>query len=283
MINFENQNYYKKKALTKNASNYRIDTLNKVHKYAYLDNSEFYRLKNNMLVEVIQNPGVKFLEKGNINLVIEDLRQVTLKAFGHAKDKAAVYTPDEVMKKNAIFVDFLAIVRKDEEIVAYTTASFVADNILYLNASMVSKPFQRYDGLGVLPHLYIWKKILVTKLYAEQRKLWIVGRTRNYNVVSMLKHVFERIMISTEEHLPEDIKKIFLQTARVTGSNYDPNTGIAKKVYPKGLPAGLDKVPDKYAKLFMVLGEQDALYVSGKVNFEKVLGILAKKFEKKTT
>ena len=237
----------------------------------YLENSEFYQIRGGFIAEVIQNPFVKFIDKGMTERVIQDLRKVTLAAFGKTEDEAEIYASDEVMRKNAVLVDWLTVVRKGTRIVAYTSASYIERNILYLNSSIVDPEFQCHSGLGILPHMYVWQEILESRLSFKTHNLTIVGRTCNKAAVSVMEHVWERVMISGEDNVSSEYQQIFKETAKVLSSSYEEATGIAKDVYPVGLPNGSGMHNEKLNKLFNKLKLCDAFYIAGKVNIKKVM------------
>jgi len=240
----------------------------------YCHDSEFYQIRGGFVAEVIYNPFTRFMENGILHRVINDLRRVTLRAFGKTEKQAEIYAPDQIIRKNAIFVDWLTVVRKDTKVVAYTAASFIDDDILYLHASMVLPEFQSHGGLGIVPHMYVWKKLLESKLVNRQEKFRVVGRTRNQGVVSMMSHVLEKVMISGDNSLSLEYRQIFTKTAEVLKSPYDEENGIAKNVYPKGLPNGSGKTNGEYDKLFFGLDECDAFFIAGRVDVRRMLRLL---------
>ncbi len=236
----------------------------------YLENSEFYRIRGGFVAEVIQNPFVKFIDKGMTERVIRDLRKVTLAAFCKTEDQAEIYASDEVMRKNAVFADFLTVIRKDKRIVAYSSCGFIESDLIYAHASMVVPEFQSCSGLGILPNIYLWNKLFKRNL----RPLRVVVRTRNKDVASLVRHVWDDLTISGEEDRSEEFKYVFRRTSEVINSPYDEETGIIKNVYPNGLTTGSVKHSNKLNELFLKLDLHDAFFVAGRVNYSKITKII---------
>jgi hypothetical protein len=240
----------------------------------YFETSEFYKIRGGFVAEVIQNPSVKFLEKGILNQVTQDLTMVTLAAFGKRMEEKEMYAPEKVIHKNGIFVDWLTVIRAGSEIIAYTSASYLGKEILYLNAAMVNMNFQSASGLGIIPHLYLWTKLLDHRHDQESLTLNIVMRSRNKDVANIMSHVLKNEKISGETNLTFEEKMLFSHVAKQIGSSYDENTGINFDVYPNGLPGGSDKHGEKLNMIFSKLGECDAYLISGKANYLRMKKLL---------
>ena len=241
----------------------------------YIESSEFYRIRGGFIAEVIQNPFVKFIDKGMTERVIQDLRKVTLAAFGKTEAQAEVYASDEVMRKNAILVDWLTVVRKGTRIVAYTTGSIIERDVFYTNATMVIPEYQRNSGLGIVPNIYIWNKLLGKRMHLVSGDIKLVCRTQNKSIVSLLTHIWEEMIISGENNISDENKQMFKKIAESTNSSYEENNGISRNVYPGNLPKGKDNGhTNRFKEMFEKLGVRDAFYVAGKANarkFKKVI------------
>lgn len=244
----------------------------------YTETSTIYKLKGGFEAEVIQNPGVKFIERRIFMAVMNELRLVTLKAFGKSMEESATYTPDAVMHKNVMFVDWLIVVRKEGKVIAYTTGSYIDQNVFYTNATMVLPEYQKSNGLGIIPNMFLWKKISDSKHNSNGIKL--VCRTRNKNVVSLLSHIWVDMKISADDNISMEDKKSFKYIAEHIDVKYNYHKGITEDVYPGKLPCGDENHHVKeYKEVFEKLSERDGFYVCGQVNLKKINSILRKKIE----
>lgn len=231
----------------------------------YFADSEFYTVRGGITAEVIYSPFVKMIQKGIVGQVIKDLRKVTLAAFEKTEDQSDVYTPDKVMLKNAIMVDYLTIFRNESTIVAYTTSTYLDKNILYLNAAMVNPRYNDRHCLGTLGHLYTWHKILEQRPEAKN-DLKIIIRTRNKDVANIMFHILVDAAVSGDETATEELKNTFNKTACLIESNYDAKSGINREVYPEDLPDGSDGHGECFNNIFLKLGPCDACFIAGKMN-----------------
>jgi hypothetical protein len=238
----------------------------------YFESSEFYQIRGGFTAEFIENPTMKIIGMTGLQQrIIYDLKRVTLAAFGKDKSQEEIYAPDQVIMKNCILVDSLTIIRKGSEVVAFASSSFLDDDILYENASMVDPKYQGSVGLGMIPPMYVWSKIFEKRPELINR-LKITGRTCNQEVVSMLDHVLENMVVSGQDDLDKKDVDLFEKVASELSCNYDLETGILKEVYPEGLTKGKQK--QKFAETFAKLGPKDGYLLAGKVKYMHVCRLL---------
>lgn len=240
-------------------------------KKCYFESSEFYQIRGGFIAEVIQNPAVKALETGIMEQIVDDLTLVTLASFGKDVSQKDLYASEKVIKKNAIFVDWLTVVREDSKIVAYAASSYldVKKAILYFNATIVDEKYQLKGGLGSINHMYIIAKILESRGDLESNSLSLLTRTRNKNVARLMDSVLKNMKISGQDDLGLDDKEFFNSVAKSIDGIFDCATGITRNIYPAGLPFGSEKA-DNINEIFCKLGECDAYLISGKINYDKI-------------
>lgn len=231
------------------------------------EDSEFYQVRGGVVAEVIHYPFLKFTQRQKQDL-FKKLRETTLKSFGKDESEAEIYASDEILRKNSILVDWLTLFRYEKKIIAYTSCSLLTPKILYSNASIVNPDYQSKGCFGILGHMYIWDK-LANQPNFDISQINVVVRTRNRDVVNIMSHVLENLNISCQDHLAAEIKKIFDQIAVFFGNHYDANTGIAKNVYPEGLPSGICNHNVFFDYIFSKVGARDAAFVTGKINYKK--------------
>ncbi|MCD4814383.1 hypothetical protein K8S19_11910 [bacterium] len=236
------------------------------NKRYYFQDSEFYQIRGGFEAELIRNPMIKFIEHGIVERAVYELQSVTMKAFEKPMDDVDVYAPMDVIKKNAIFSDWLTVIRKDGMIVAYGSQSYLAQDVLYLNSAMVDPKYQGSGAFGILIQLYVWDKIIRQRYFGHEQDLKIIIRTRNKNGASVMHHVLDEVDISGDSNISLETKRLYTDVASILESTYDVNTGIAPNVYPAGLPTGTNGKYKKVNELFSGLCDRDAYFVSGIVN-----------------
>lgn len=233
----------------------------------YCADSETYQLKGGFIAELIQNPAVRFLEKGILDQVVTDLQEVTMSAMGKTTDEVDIFAPTKVITKNAIYVDWLTVVRKEGRVVAFAASSFIDRDLLYIQSTMVRQEYQTHNGLGSIPNLYLWERIVERRRMAGGPEIYFVARTHNKNIASLLLHVLDNDILSTEikenNHQCRDIMK---RTIKYLECNYDENSGISKNVYPEGIPAGNKTSSNRINDCFRNIGPKDACYIIGTLN-----------------
>jgi hypothetical protein len=245
----------------------------------YLEDSEFYQIRGGLIAEVIQNPFVKFIDKGITERVIQDLRKVTLAAFGKTEDQTDLYASDEVMRKNAIMVDWLIVVRKKDRLVAFSSASFITRSLLCLNAAMVV-PEEQPTGVGVIASSLMWELAVDNARRRGVLDPDIVARTHNRNAASVLLHIFKNSKLSTEPGLDNHTNSLIEKTADYLGCVIDKQKGISYNVYPEGLPAGTKSQSQRINAGFENVSSCDACYVSGRLDIAYTQKLIQRKVKK---
>ncbi|MCK5243552.1 hypothetical protein KAR34_13975 [bacterium] len=246
----------------------------------YLESSEFYQLRGGFEAEVIQNPLFKFIEKGIMDKVTRDLQKVTLKAFVKPESQMDIFAPEDVVRKNAIFADWLTVIRKGTKIIAFGSQTHIGQNVLCLNSAMVDPEYQSKGAFGILMQMYIWQKILGQKFVGRENELRIVMRTRNKDVASIMTHVLSNVKISGDPETTEDQVRFYEIVANALQSPYEQQTGILRNVYPEGLPNGTNGRNEKINTLFPKLGAKDAYFVAGEVNMKSSARLLRRELER---
>lgn len=239
----------------------------------YLEDSRLYEIKGGFTAEVIQNPGNAFIQAGITCRVSEELSAVVLRAFNRTTEEIQVYASQEVMDKNAIWVDWLIVVRKNGLPVAFGSASFITPSLLYLNGAMVV-PEEQITGIGVIANSLLWKIAVDDAQWRGISSVDIVCRTHNRNVASVLLHILEESVLSTECKSEPHAHDLFQKTAAYLKCNYDPNMGISVGVYPEGLPAGTKSKSERINAGFEHVGPRDACYVLGRLDDDYVRCLL---------
>jgi len=241
----------------------------------YLNDSLLYELKGGFVAEVIQNPGEKFLRAGVMNQVYQELSFVALEAFGKTQTEAETYVPQDVLAKNAIWVDWLIVVRKKGHPVAFGSATYITPFLLYLSSAMVL-PAEQPTGVGVVANSLLWKLAVQEAKDNGLSEPDIICRTHNRNVASVLAQILRNSKISTENSRDTEAQLIFMKTANHLHCNYNPETGISQNVYPEGLPAGTKTKDARINQAFQHLGPQDACYVTGMLRMDFVNKLVGK-------
>jgi len=241
----------------------------------FFPDSEFYQIRGGFIAEVISNPAFKSIELGNTDEMINELTKVTLSSFGKTEDQKEIYASEKVIRKNAILVDWLTVVRFGSKIVAYAASSYLdaQKRNLYFNATIVDEAFQTKGGLGSINHMYILEKVLKSRTDFESNTLDLVTRTRNKGVARLMDSVLTGMKISTNAALSLSEKEKFSMLASLIGGSYEVETGIDRNVYPVGLPNGAEK-SDDVNKAFACLGECDGVLISGKINYQRICRFL---------
>jgi hypothetical protein len=241
----------------------------------FFQDSEFYQIRGGFIAEVINNPALKGIKQGVVSEMIVELTKVTLSSFGKTEDQKETYASEKIIRKNAILVDWLTVVRFGSSIVAYAASSYLDDQKqnLYFNATIVDQAYQSKGGLGSINHMFILEKILKERMDFESNTLDLITRTRNKNVARLMDSVLNGMKISTDDNLALSEKKRFANLADLIGGSYDATTGIDKNVYPVGLPSGAEK-SDEINKSFECLGECDGVLISGKINYQRICKFL---------
>ncbi len=242
----------------------------------YFKDSFKYKIGGGFSAEVIHHPGDKFIEAGIIEKVQKELSYVAIMAFRKEMDEIDTYVPQNVISKNAIWVDWLVIVRKNKIPVAFGSATYLTPFLLYLSSAMVL-PVEQPTGVGVLANALLWKLAVEEAVANGVGAPEIVCRTHNKNVASVMLHVLREVKISTENTTDLEEQKIFIKTANHLNCNYNFNTGISYNVYPEGLPFGTKISNERISEAFKDIGPSDACYISGKLNSNFIEKLLSKK------
>ncbi len=241
----------------------------------YTENSTIYRLKGGFEAEVIKQPSRRIKDQPILNRIYQELRIVTLRAFNKDISEAETYVPRYVMEKNVLDVDWLIVVRKYNQPVAFGAGTYVTPFIFYLNGAMVHPDYQS-TGVGLIANSLLWKIVCDEVKDMGLGEADFVCRTHNRNVASVMLHVFEEGYISTEKECSSDHCRIFNKTANKIGGHYCPQSGIAKNAYPEGLPCGTKITNMRINNAFVGLGEKDGLFVAGKMKYHYLQNILKK-------
>ncbi len=247
----------------------------------YFESSEYYQLKGGFEAEIIQDPGRKIMAAGLFKQVTEELGDVLLKAFEQDESDADKFLSGDKLTKVAVWVDWLVVVRKKGNPVAFGAGSFVTPYLFYLNAAMVMPEYQP-SGVGLVANALLWKIAVENAERQGYKEPDIVVRTHNRNVASVFLHSLRDVKLSTEPIRDLYTRMILERTAEYLNCKIDRLTGVSYDVYPEGLPAGTKTKNQRINDAFEWVGPRDACYISGRLNMSylsKILKRCAQKYE----
>ena len=241
----------------------------------YLGESRLHHLKGGFTAEVIQDPGDRLIQAGLFARASEELADVALAAFGKPARERDTYVPQHVIAKNALWVDWLVVVRKRNQPVAFGSATFIAPGLLYLSSAMVV-PSEQPSGVGVVANSLLWKLAVETAMMQGMPEPEVVCRTHNRNVASVLLHLLKDGRLSSEAAGDVQAQAVFMKTANHLHCEYDPETGVSQNVYPEGLPAGTKTNDARLNAAFRHVGPCAACYVAGHLNLRYITRLVSR-------
>lgn len=238
------------------------------HNHRYIEDSEFHSYAKGITIELIKDPARKLMRAGMFEQVIDELRDVVLAAFEKPFSEHEKYAPQHTMSKNVIWVDWLAVARRNNRPVAFSAATFIQPDLLYLNSAMVI-PEEKATQIGAMINPLLWKNIFDFQQSHGLTEFQLVCRTHNRDVVSGLLHAFLNGRISTETNLDSRTIATFSHVAKYLECTLD-SYGVSRDVYPEGLPSGHVTNRKRVTEAFRNVGERDACYLLGYLNYKYV-------------
>jgi hypothetical protein len=175
------------------------------------------------------------------------------------------------IRKVAINVDYLILASVANHLVAFTSGSYVSDNIFYVNAAMVLPEYQASGLGGVLICLLALKPVILN--LQRKIKTYLICRTQNRKAASILVNGCDNAKISTEP-LDSDAEHVVEETVSFLHCGFESKSGITHDVYPEGLPKGYEIHDDRINHAFAALGPTDACYVLGLARMRVIAHLL---------
>ncbi|MEW6515736.1 MAG: GNAT family N-acetyltransferase [candidate division FCPU426 bacterium] len=241
----------------------------------YLESSTIYQLRGGVEAEVINNPKFKFAQAGIEEHAKEELGNILIRSFGYNADQNGMFLDGNRFNRVAIDVDWLVVVRKKSQPIAFGAGTFITPFLFYVNSAMVLPEYQPL-GIGSIAIALLLKIAREYALDINKYEPDIVCRTHNRSAASALLPALVDSKISSEIDKTTYSQMIFERTANHLKCSYDKTTGISKDVYPCELPTN-EKVSNKrIIEAFRHLESRDACYVTGKLNVRFINRLLSK-------
>lgn len=239
---------------------------------AYFADSELYQIRKEYQAEVICHPQTKAGFAQLQARLIDELGDVLLAAFGKTRDDAETFLSGEKFTKVAVHVDYLVVIRREGKPVAFGAANYITPFLLYFNSLMVMPKYHRV-GLGFYIAALLWKYAIPESQQFGYLEPDIICRTHNRAIATALIRVLRDGHFSSEQSASAYAKMLFKKTDEHLHCATD-ECGIARNVYPAGLPEGNKTTDLRVLNAFAEVGPKDGLYLTGKLDQGYINGIL---------
>jgi len=236
--------------------------------------SQIFTLSRYYDVEIVHQP----YHEATVDIA-EKLWNVLMRSCEKSEDEDAGYREKISIWKVALNVDYLVLASRQDQLVAFTSGSYIDRELFYINAAMVLPEFQATGIGGFLTCMLAFNPV-IANLQAGIEETHMVCRTQNRQAASLFLHACEGAAISTEP-LSDRVRSLLMKTTAFLHCDLEAATGITRNIYPEGLPKGCEIHNDRINRAFAGLGPTDACYIIGRLKLPLVTHLLKGKLEPK--
>jgi hypothetical protein len=233
----------------------------------YFCQSQHFLLLKKFDIEIVHQPFKQLNPQ-----ILPALWNVLMKSCDKNEQDEANYREKINIEKVGINVDALILVSLNNQLVAFTSGSFIGESIFYINAAMVLAEYQAYSLGGIITCMMALNSV-IHNAQLGIKETSLICRTQNQNAARLFIHACHNAKVSTEK-LNRKERKVLEKTTGFLHCHIDFKTGITRDVYPEGLPKGGDAHDQRVTDAFRSLNATDACYVMGFLKIEMVARLL---------